>query len=118
MSFKAHEGGSRARRWAVDEWLKSIGLAHRIKAFRDNGLTRDQFDDLTEADLRELGLTIAERKRFIRALASHRKSTPEMPVAGTAVEDAIQADQRPLPIMFVDIVNSTALCAPLNPRHP
>jgi hypothetical protein len=56
----------------VDEWLSSIGLAERVEAFRAHRITADQLSDLTEDDLRELGLTIGERKRFRRAVAELR----------------------------------------------
>ena len=52
---------STPRGLAVEEWLTSVGLGARIPAFRDQGITADQLDDLTDDDLRELGLTIGER---------------------------------------------------------
>src|SRR5215831_6513109 len=89
----------RAGDGGVEDWLTSIGLAGRVAAFRDNGLTRDDLADLTENDLRELGLTIGERKRFLRALAQ----TVSSPVGATVPE------RRPLTVMFVDLVGSTGL---------
>jgi class 3 adenylate cyclase/predicted ATPase len=90
----------------VEEWLRSIGLAGRIAAFRDNGITPADFRDLTESDLRELGLTIGERKRFLRALAAEaaqQAAAPTTPAAATL------AERRPLTVMFVDLVGSTSL---------
>ena len=53
----------------MEEWLKTIGLSERVAAFSAHGITLDDVGDLSEEDLRELGLTIGERKRFRRAVA-------------------------------------------------
>ncbi len=53
----------------MEEWLRSIGLGHCVPAFLDNRITLDQLPKLTDADLRELGLTIGERLRFRTAVA-------------------------------------------------
>jgi len=106
----------------MEDWLRSIGLGDRIAAFRENRITQDQLPDLTEADLRELGLTIGERKRFLRALAERSprpaglaeaqapyafgpSSTERQPAAAPPTP----AERRPLTIMFVDLIDSTQL---------
>ncbi len=95
---------------AVEEWLTSVGLGGRVAAFRDQGITIDQIDDLTDDDLRELGLTIGERKRFRRALQQRQPDhTPG--VIGTT-----RAERRPLTMMFVDVVNSSSLGERLEPE--
>ena len=94
----------------MDEWLTSVGLGGRVAAFRDQGITIDQLDDLTDDDLRELGLTIGERKRFRRALQQRQPDhTPS--VIGTT-----RAERRPLTMMFVDVVNSSSLGERLEPE--
>jgi class 3 adenylate cyclase/predicted ATPase len=94
----------------MEEWLRSIGLLDRLTAFREQGITPDQLRDLTEENLRELGLTIGERKRFQRALASGGPDPESAAAAGT------QAERRPLTVMFVDLVNSTSLGERLDPE--
>ena len=56
----------------MEVWLRSIGLGERITVFRDQGITLDQVTDLTDQDLRELGLTIGDRIRFRNAVKSTR----------------------------------------------
>ncbi len=95
---------------AVENWLRSIGLEEHIEAFRSERIEIAQIPDLTEADLRELGLTIGERKRFRRALAER----PPGRVADTRPNAAklaavVQGERRPLTMMFIDMVNSVAL---------
>ena len=42
----------------MEDWLRSIGLAHRIAAFRAEAIEHAQLGDLTEDDLKDLGLSI------------------------------------------------------------
>ena len=92
----------------VEDWLTAIGLGHRIGAFRDNGITLDQLPELTEGDLRELGLTIGERKLLRRALASQPALV--RPIAPpTHPTSPPQAEHRPLSVMFIDLVGSTGI---------
>ena len=63
----------------VEEWLSSIGLGERAVAFRAHGIGLDQLGELTDDDLRELGLTIGERMRFRRAVAALRKVSADDP---------------------------------------
>ena len=96
----------------MDEWLRSIGLADRIVRFREQGITADQLEELTETDLRELGLTIGERIRFRRALREQRA----VPSTSSPVLQSTQAERRPLTVMFVDLINSTSLGERLDPE--
>jgi class 3 adenylate cyclase/predicted ATPase len=85
----------------VEEWLRTVGLGERVAAFQAHGIAADQLHELTDDDLRELGLTIGERKRFRRAL--HERALAE------AEAETTQAERRPLTMMFVDMVNSSGL---------
>ena len=99
----------------MEDWLRSIGLANRVSAFVEAGITADQFGSLTEPDLRELGLTIGERKRFLKALASSPPGEPVLPEAlpsGPSPRSdppIAQGERRPLTVMFIDLVDSTTL---------
>jgi class 3 adenylate cyclase/predicted ATPase len=93
----------------VEEWLRSIGLGHRAEAFRAERIEREQLPDLTEDDLKELGLTIGERRRFRRAVLE-LSNPPPPPLPSTLTE------RRPLTMMFVDLVGSSALGEDLEPE--
>jgi class 3 adenylate cyclase/predicted ATPase len=101
----------------VEEWLSSIGLGERAVAFRAHGIGLDQLGELTDDDLRELGLTIGERMRFRRAVAALRKvSADDPPPSALPVLETTRAERRPLTIMFVDLVNSSSLGERLDPE--
>jgi hypothetical protein len=46
----------------VARWLAEEGLGHHAEAFAENGIAGDVLRDLTDADLRELGLNLGDRK--------------------------------------------------------
>jgi predicted ATPase/class 3 adenylate cyclase len=87
---------------ALGEWLDAIGLGGYGDAFRRQGISIDDLGDLTDADLRELGLSIGDRKRFLRARAE--RAAAARPVVGESAPE-----RRNLTVMFCDLVGSAAL---------
>ena len=54
----------------VARWLVEQGLGHHAEAFAENGIAGDVLRDLTDADLKELGLNLGDRKRLLKAIAA------------------------------------------------
>ena len=52
----------------IAQWLENIGLGQYAKAFADHDVHFDVFLDPTDSDLRELGVSLGDRKRFFRAI--------------------------------------------------
>jgi SAM domain (Sterile alpha motif) len=48
----------------VSRWLADQGLGHYAEAFAQNGIAGDILRDLTDADLKELGINLGDRKRL------------------------------------------------------
>lgn len=102
----------------MEEWLAANELAAHIPAFREHHITRDQLASLSDQDLRELGLTIGERKRFRAALEASGIATD---TAGAGPADRASprpaaAERRPLTVMFVDLIDSSVLGERLDPE--
>ncbi len=72
-------------------------MESHIAAFRANGIDRALLDQFTDADLRELGLNIGERKRFRAALSATKPAEGE--------QHPTVAERRPLTVVFVDLVD-------------
>ena len=53
----------------VSRWLAEQGLGHHSETFTQNRIAGDILCELTDADLRELGLNLGNRKRLLKALA-------------------------------------------------
>src|SRR5271165_4426143 len=103
----------------VADWLRSLGLGQYEATFRDNSVGPDVLPDLTDGDLEKLGVTLGDRKRLLKAIASlgpaqtlAKPSGP--PPAPLPQENA--AERRQLTVMFCDLIGSTALSARLDPE--
>jgi hypothetical protein len=59
----------------VSRWLAEQGLGRHAETFAENGIAGDILRELTDADLKELGLNLGDRKRLLKALAA-LKATP------------------------------------------
>ena len=56
----------------LSEWLRLAGLESYERAFSESGVNLDVVPDLSETDLKELGLSLGDRKRFLKAAATLR----------------------------------------------
>ena len=99
----------------VAAWLKELGLEHYERAFRESEITAAVLPELTDADLKELGLPLGPRKLLLKAIASLPRGAAAEPVPRPATT-LREAERRQLSVMFVDLVASTELAAGLDPE--
>ncbi len=102
----------------IDEWLARFGLLRLEATFRDNGIDLDGVASLSDDDLRELGLTIGDRKRVLAAVSASAALTtlPSASVPQPASPPHAAAERRQLTVLFCDLAGSTALSARLDPE--
>src|SRR5258708_8340692 len=100
----------------IAEWLASIGLSEYAQRFADNAIDLSVIRDLTEQDLKDLGVPLGHWRRIRRAIAE-RDGVAGAPTE-TATEPALrdQPERRHLTVMICDRVGSTALSARLDPE--
>ena len=100
----------------IADWLEKLGLAEYAQRFADNAIDLSVIRDLTEQDLRELGVLLGHRRKILRAIAELDGVGPA-PVE-TATERVLrgEAERRHLTVMICDLVGSTALSARLDPE--
>src|SRR4051812_21173555 len=98
----------------IAEWLASIGLEEYAQRCAENGIDVSVVRDLTEQDLKDLGVSLGHRRKVLRAIAE--LNTAAVAKSQTAAELLPRADAelRQLTIMFCDLVGSTALSARLD----
>jgi predicted ATPase/class 3 adenylate cyclase len=99
----------------ISEWLKSIGLSEYAQRFVENYVDPGVLPDLTDQDLRELGIPLGHRKKLLRAIAQ-LQGTPAGKLQPTEEVGRERAELRQLTVMFSDLVGSTALSARLDPE--
>src|SRR3981189_2356234 len=100
----------------IAEWLASLDLGEYAQRFADNAIDLSVIRDLTEQDLRELGVLLGHRRKILRAIAELDGVGPA-PVETAA--EPVPRDEwagRPLTVMFCDLVGSTALSERLDPE--
>jgi class 3 adenylate cyclase/predicted ATPase len=101
----------------VAEWLASIGVGEYAQRFADNRIDLSVVRDLTEQDLKELGIPLGHRRKMLRAIAE---------LLGGAAPASVETTTEPVPrgeggrrhltVMFCDLVGSAALSARLDPE--
>ena len=109
----------------IAEWLRGLGLERYTQAFQDAEVTTEVLAELTEADLRELGLPLGPRKIVLKAIEAlaDPPTTDLLPeeareeVGSKTVAISVEAGRRQLTVMFVDLVGSTALSSRLDPEE-
>lgn len=98
---------------ALEDWLVARGLGPLHASLARHGVDLDTLGELTEADLREIGLSLGERKRLMRAVRESRQA----PTTASALETIVGGlERRPMTVLFCDIVGSSALTAELDPE--
>ena len=98
------------------EWLASLGLSEYAQIFAENGIDHSVLGDLTDQDLKDLGVLLGHRRKMLRAIAHLDDSAVAIHQIAAAAVPRDDADRRQLTIMFCDLVGSTALSARLDPE--
>jgi SAM domain (Sterile alpha motif) len=93
------------------DWLERLGLGQYVQRFAENDISFSVLPDLTDQDLKEIGVSLGHRKllRAIAELTGREKDAPKAAVAtapSAAPQDA--AERRQVTVMFSDLVGSTA----------
>ncbi|MGB9383569.1 MAG: adenylate/guanylate cyclase domain-containing protein, partial [Pseudolabrys sp.] len=106
----------------VGGWLRNLGLGKYEPAFVENAIDFDVLPELTEGDLEKLGMTLGDRKRFIKAVKAMGGDSPGAPARSEVdgppgnYSPMAAAERRHLTVMICDLVGSTALSARLDPE--
>ena len=99
----------------VVDWLEKLGLGQYAQRFAENDIDFALLTKLTDADLKELGVTsLGHRKKLLEAIAERKPAAPSPTPAQPKVQDA--AERRQVTVMFSDLVGSTALSARMDPE--
>ena len=103
----------------VMRWLTGLALDKYIDVFDKAEIDFEVVRELTDADLEKLGIPLGPRKKLLKAIADLRED------GATAIADEAQrsaparthaAERRQLTVVFVDLVESTALSRLLDPE--
>src|SRR6201987_5084369 len=102
---------------AITEWLASLGMSEDAQRFADNRIDDVSIlGDLTDQDLKDIGVPLGHRRKMLRAIADGASTTPIQSPAAPEPMPRDDAERRQLTVMFTDLVGSTALSARLDPE--
>ncbi|MCZ6858045.1 MAG: hypothetical protein O7F70_08610, partial [Gemmatimonadetes bacterium] len=107
-------------------WLKELGLGRYAEVFVENDVDLHTIPELTEDDLKELGLSLGHRRtmqKAVKSLSRNGHHPPELPVksspppdsdASLAAWERHPGERKPVTMLFADITGSTALTETLD----
>jgi class 3 adenylate cyclase len=95
----------------LERFLAALGLEHYAGVLAGNDVDLDILPSLSDADLKELGLSLGHRRRLLRALAG---SAAPANAAEPGAAPRAEAERRQLTVLFCDLAGSTALTARLD----
>jgi class 3 adenylate cyclase/predicted ATPase len=117
------------------EWLGKYGLDQYTRAFVDNHIDYALLPDLTENDLRNLGVSLGHRKTLLRAIETLKAARRASDITTTASDPRTEAlpplehpplehpplehreaERRQITVMFCDLVGSTQLSEKMDPE--
>jgi class 3 adenylate cyclase len=96
----------------LTEWLKGLGLDQYAAVFAENDIDFDLLSQLTDEDLKDLGVaSFGNRKRLLAAIAERNaKPLPAAPIPQAG-------ERRQVTILFADLCGFTALSQSLDPEE-
>src|ERR1700741_2345833 len=106
-------------------WLRSLGLEEYEAAFRNNKIDERVLPNLTQEDLKEIGVgPVGHRRILLEAIAALRAdASGKAPFGDVATSSGApspshedRAERRQVTVMFSDLVGSTALSARTDPE--
>ncbi len=90
------------------QWLHALGLALHAETFAKNDVTFEVLRGLSDADLKELGLSLGHRRILMGALNQLGRRPSGRP-PGAAPRGVDQGERRQITVMFCDLVGSTGM---------
>ena len=107
----------------IADWLKTLGMSEYAARFAENRIDLSVLRDLTDQDLKDLGVVLGDRRKMLRAIAElndtpaavapapAQASAPPLTAAPPAEP---MGERRYLTVMFCDLVDSTGIASRLD----
>lgn len=99
---------------ALTALLAELGLEQYGQLFEDHEVDLATLAILTDADLKELGLSFGPRKRLLNAMAVQRVGSE--PVAQSSPTNTGDSERRQLTVLFCDMVGFTDIASRVDPE--
>ena len=100
----------------IADWLEKLGFSEYAERFAENRIDFSVLRDLTDQDLKDLGVVLGDRRKMLRAIGELNEASPVAPATPTKPVSQDAAERRQVTVMFCDLVGSTALSARMDPE--
>ena len=105
----------------IADWLQNLDLGQYAQLFAENDINFAILADLTDQDLKEIGVaSLGHRRQLLRAITELKGGETGTPKPATEyiapVTPHDTAERRQVTVMFADLVGSTALSARMDPE--
>ena len=102
----------------IADWLEKLGMSEYAGRFAENRIDFSVLRDLTDQDLKDLGVVLGDRRKILRAISELAGAAPATSQVHAVTEPKPQdtAERRQVTVMFSDLVGSTALSARMDPE--
>src|SRR5215472_16380835 len=103
----------------IADWLEKLGMSEYAERFAENRIDFSVLPDLTDQDLKDLGVVLGDRRKILRAIAGLKATetlTPNTSTEAVIARPQDAAERRQVTVMFSDLVGSTALSARMDPE--
>jgi class 3 adenylate cyclase/tetratricopeptide (TPR) repeat protein len=94
------------------DWLARNQLEQLAELFEANDIDLDILPEMSERDFAELGVSLGNRRRLMKAIAERATE----PAAARDAETPGAAERRQVTVLFCDLVGSTALSGAIDPE--
>ena len=100
----------------IADWLEKLGMSEYAQRFAENRIDFSVLRDLTDQDLKDLGVVLGDRRKMLRAIGVLDATSMEASLPPTTPASQDAAERRQVTVMFSDLVGSTALSVRMDPE--
>jgi class 3 adenylate cyclase len=100
----------------IADWLEKLGMSEYAQRFTENRIDLSVLRDLTDQDLKDLGIVLGDRRKMLRAIRELDAASLVAPATSIHPARHDSAERRQVTVMFSDLVGSTALAARMDPE--
>src|SRR6516165_6699787 len=99
----------------ISDWLEKPGMSEYDQRLAENHIDFSVLPDVTDRDLKDLGIVLGDRWKMLRAIAELGAATPPK-AEQTTPKPQETAERRQVTVMCSDLVGSTALSVRVDPE--
>ena len=100
----------------IGDWLEKLGMPEYGECFDQNKIDLSVLPQLTDQDLKDVGVPLGHRRKMLAAIRGLRGESPVASKTVPTGEAQDTAERRQVTVMFTDLVGSTALSARIDPE--